>query len=222
MRITILDFQESREIQCATMKDAKKYISDQYTSGDPQETQWQYFTRYVNDWNLKNSEKYNEWLEVNCHNSPFMIVPTGALYSSNDLFQMVEYLHEQIAFGDFGSESVDFEFATPERQREYDNFTTDKWLHANLKTIEDLEVWDWHDGCSHLEDLERELEVDIESMDDMTPEQETALEKIYSDCEEYQIDDYIYNTGSGYYGAKDIDRQTKRAYIMQINEYAEA
>lgn len=56
---------------------------------------------------------------------------------------------------------------------------------------------------------------------DGAAEEEAIQDKIYADCENYQIDQYVYDSGNGYYGAKDIDRQTKRAYVLQINEYAE-
>jgi len=206
MRITILDFQEYKEYEFKTILEAKKYIASQYSSSDI-DSHWSYFTRYINDWSMKNSEKYNEWLEVNCHNSPFMVVPTAALYNSKDLFDMIVYWHESIAFGTFGDESVDFEFTSEEKQKEYNNFVTDKWLAANVEKYEDLESWDWHYECNH------------ERNDDELTE---AGEKEEIDCEEYQLDDYIYNLGSGYYGAKSIDNYTIKNYINSTNEYEEA
>lgn len=214
MKITILDFERSEELEFASTKQAREYCES--VGWD-----FEYLARYVNDWNMKNDAKYNEWLEVNCHNSYGFIVPTNALYSAGDLYAMIEYWHEQIAFGKFGDESVKFKFTTEAKQRGYDNFTTDKWLKDNLKTWEELVIdTGIHDYCEHWDELEKQYG-EIASAEDLTAEQEATQDKIYTDCEDYQIDQYIYESGSGYYGAKDIDRGTKRAYILQINEYAE-
>lgn len=197
MKIIALDFYSAQEVVYNTIDEARRAIGDQA---------FEYYTRYAGDWHLKNSERFNEWLEVNCHNNEVMIIPEAGLYSDNDLYEMVEYWHESIAFGKFGDESVAFEFSTPEKQRGYDVFCTDKWLKENMQTLDELETWQWHDDCEHERDDEGGYT--------------DAGERELEECEEYQIDQYIYESGHGYYGAPDIDRQTKRAYVLQTNEYA--
>ena len=116
----------------------------------------------------------------------------------------------------------------------YINFEAHSWYkgfaikHNIEKDIQGSYIYEgyrWQaytDDCNHWQELEAQAGHEIDSAEDLTAEEEELQDKIYNECEEYQIDQYIYDTGNGYYGAKDIDRETKRAYILQNNEYAEA
>jgi hypothetical protein len=192
MKITILDFERSKQLEFTTRAKAKEYC-DSIGWG------WEYLTRYVNDWSMKNDEKYNEWLETNCHNS-IMIVPTNAIYNKYDLFDMIVYWHEQIAFGSFGNESVDFGFVTPELNKAWVWFCTDKWLKENIK-LDINDSWDWHDGCNH------ELDEDGE----LTEQGEKDL----VDCEDYQLDQYCYESQGGYRGMERITSREIKDYLLK-------
>lgn len=220
MKWSVLDFERGEMRQFNSKREAVKYFGEVlYSSASVGKVEFEYSLRYVTDDQIKDPTYTNrEWLEVNCQNNSQFVYPTARV-DADYIYKMIEYWHEQIAFGDFGSESVGFNFYDDKLQQGYGDFTDNKWLHENVKTWDELtEDGDLHDSCNHLEDLERESGVNIESMDQMTLEQESALEELYASCEECQIDQYIYDTGNGFYGARPIDRQTKRAYVLQINE----
>lgn len=205
MKVTLLDFERDKELEFQTIPEAQKYCESVGWG-------WDYLTRYVNDWSMKNDARYNEWLEVNCHNSFGFVVPTNALHSSKDLFDMIVYWHEQIAYGNYGQESVAFEFTTEKKQKEYGEFQTKKYL-AEKVNVPDTD-YSLHDYCNHLEELEEELKVDID-MDTITDEQQTMMDKIYDDCEEYQLDQTAYDQSGHFYGGVEIDKYEVKEYILE-------
>lgn len=219
MKWSILDFEGDELKQFDNIEQAQQYFIDVVYGGrDVGKEEFDYLLRYT-DKSLINDPTFTngEWLEVNCHNNSHFVYPTNRV-DADTIYKMIEYWHESIAFGKFGDESVAFEFHDPVLQRGYDNFCTDKWLHENMQTIDNM--YDngsfYHDDCNHFAELDVAKDVDY---DDLTPDQQSKLDQLEGDCQDYAIDQYIYETGNGYYGAKTIDDQTKRAYIMQINEY---
>jgi hypothetical protein len=189
MYITILNFETDNEEIFTNKTAAKTWLRAQFPESFAAKA-WDDMTRYISreDW-TDPSMVDGEWLEVNCHNSPFMVFPTHKV-SQSCKFEMIVYWHESIAFGNFGNESVAFNFASEADNTAYVEFCKQKYLRECIQTLDELDHFFWHGYCDH--DTEAEA----------------------YDCQEYQINEYCRDNQGSYSGMPRIGHEEIKEFVL--------
>lgn len=163
-------------------------------------------TRYVSADSWKNLKGIEEWMECYCHCYTDCWIPTKALNKISDVFEMIVYYHESIAFGDFGTESVAFEFDNDKLEKEYTRFLQNKYMEEKV-TPEILRYFSG-DVYSDIADYCQCKGCDCKDKTECDCEYECK-------CFDYYLDEFCRENRGSYRGGAEVSSRDLKEYILQ-------